>query len=98
MASQALPFCFGNSSFPAYPRAGVAASGQELRKKWVQHALLRILLPDPLRELAPTRAVGSFDMPPLHERALVQQWDAVPPIGKLIEFFEESIPGGLVRV
>src|SRR5262249_39920200 len=37
-------------------------------------------------------------MPPLNERALVEQRHAVPPVRKLIEFVQKSIPGRLIRV
>src|SRR4029077_20738025 len=100
MGSQALPFGFGNSRFPgpAPSLRATAPLGQEVCKKRVQHSTSRVLLPDPLRELGPARPVGGFDMPALHEWALVEQWDTVPLIGKLIEFLQESIPGRLVRV
>src|SRR5262249_22199836 len=71
---------------------------QQLCKKWIEHAPVRVGVSGPSREFTPLIAVSRAYVLLLNERSLVQQRNAFPLISELIELAEIPFPCRQVAV
>ena len=66
-----------------------AGGSQKRREVRIQHATARIGASNRRGELEPALSIGRLDLLLRNERALVQQWDAIPLRSEFIERLEK---------